>query len=451
MKLPRYPKYKDSGAKWLGAVPEHWEVTRMKWSITTCKNGVWGNEAQQDENDIPCVRVADFDRNTLTVKLNEPTIRNVPKKDRVGRGLRRNDLLLEKSGGGEQQQVGCVVLYDDDAPAVCSNFIARVRLAPKMNASYWRYVHAAAYSVRLNTRAINQTSGIQNLDQTRYFDEQAAFPPPEEQNSITQFLEYEAGKIDSLINEQKRLIELLKEKRQTVISRAVTKGLDSSVTLVDSGVKWLGQVPTHWDIDRLGTLFREIKEEGNDDLPILSVSIHNGVSDRQLDEDEMERKVNRSEDTSKYKKVAPADLVYNMMRAWQGGFGTVLVPGLVSPAYVVARPTKDFSTRFIELLLRTPQAIEEIRCHSYGVTDFRLRLYWDNFKIIRVALPPRPEQEKILSHIEKINDQFDKLIEAATISISTLQERRNALITAAVTGQIDVRNYRPQEAPAVCQ
>jgi type I restriction enzyme S subunit len=251
--------------------------------------------------------------------------------------------------------------------------------------------------------------------------------------------------------EQRLLIELLTEKRQAVISHAVTKGLNPNVPMKDSSVKWLGQVPAHWDVYRLGTLFREIKDAGNDDLPILSVSIHDGVSDKQLDEDEMERKVSRSEDSSKYKKVSPADLVYNMMRAWQGGFGTVLVPGLVSPAYVVARPKKDFSTRFIELLLRTPQAIEEIRCHSYGVTDFRLRLYWDNFKIIRVALPPQPEQDKILAHIEKINDKFDKLIEAAIISISTLQERRSALITAAVTGQIDVRNYRPQEAPAVCQ
>ena len=127
------------------------------------------------------------------------------------------------------------------------------------------------------------------------------------------------------------------------------------------------------------------------------------------------------------------------------------VPGQISPAYVVARPRRDLSSRFIELLLRTPQAIEEIRCHSYGVTDFRLRLYWDNFKIIRVVLPPKDEQEKILAHIDKMDQKFDQLIEASNSSIAKLQERRGALITAAVTGQIDVRNYRPEEAAAVCQ
>ena len=89
--------------------------------------------------------------------------------------------------------------------------------------------------------------------------------------------------------------------------------------------------------------------------------VMNGVSDKELDEKEMDRKVSRSEDRSKYKKVQPGDLVYNMMRAWQGGFGSVTVPGMVSPAYVVARPISDFSTPFVEQLLRTPQAIEQMR------------------------------------------------------------------------------------------
>ena len=134
-----------------------------------------------------------------------------------------------------------------------------------------------------------------------------------------------------------------------------------------------------------------------------------------------------------------------MMRAWQGGFGTVTVPGQISPAYVVARPKSNFSSRFIELLLRTPQAIEEIRCRSYGVADFRLRLYWDNFKNIRVALPPEPEQAEILAHIERLDRKFNDLIEKATLSIEKLKERRSALISAAVTGKIDVRSLATTE------
>jgi type I restriction enzyme S subunit len=144
MSFPRYPKYTQSGVEWLGEVPEHWHVDRIKRSITSCQNGIWGNEAQQDENDIPCVRVADFDRQRLRVELLEPTIRNVTQKERAGRVLNRGDLLLEKSGGGEAQPVGCVVLYDDPSPAVCSNFVARLKVAADMNSSFWRYLHAAA-------------------------------------------------------------------------------------------------------------------------------------------------------------------------------------------------------------------------------------------------------------------------------------------------------------------
>ena len=446
MSFPRYPKYKESGVEWLGQVPEHWEIDRLKRSTAACQNGIWGDEQQQNENDIACVRVADFDRQRLCVQLKDPTVRNVTEKERIGRVLEHGDLLLEKSGGGENQPVGCVVLYADFLPAVCSNFVARVQVPDDMSASFWRYVHAAAYAVRLNARSIKQTSGIQNLDASQYFDEKAAFPPLSEQIAIADFLDQETAKIDGLIAEQERLIELLKEKRQAVISHAVTKGLNPDAQMKDSGIEWLGQVPEHWEVIRLGGLFSETVEPGNNELPILSVSIHHGVSDREMNEEEMDRKVTRSEDRSKYIRVAPGDLVYNMMRAWQGGFGAVNVEGMVSPAYVVARPRKTIQTSFVENLLRTPSAVEEMRRYSKGITDFRLRLYWDEFKNIQIPFPPEPEVLAILRYIDQEITKFDDLKSEAQKAITLLQERRTALISAAVTGQIDVRGIQHQEA-----
>jgi len=265
------------------------------------------------------------------------------------------------------------------------------------------------------------------------------FPPIDEQLEIIRFLERETAKIDALIAEQRRLIELLKEKRQAVISHAVTKGLDPHALMKPSGIEWLGDVPAHWEVTRLAHVFREVLEAGTDELPVLSVSIHLGVSDKELEEDEMERKVTRSEDRSKYKRVVSGDLVYNMMRAWQGGFGTVTVEGMVSPAYVVARPRTLISTVYIEHLLRTPQAVEQMRRHSRGVTDFRLRLYWDEFKNIRIALPPYNEAVEVCEAIASLDTQFSTLSTATEKSIALLQERRTALISAAVTGKIDVR------------
>ena len=201
----------------------------------------------------------------------------------------------------------------------------------------------------------------------------------------------------------------------------------------ESGIEWLGEVPEHWKSVRLGALFREAGDVGSEDLPILSVSIHDGVSDREYSDEEQDRKVTRSEDKTKYKRVQPGDLVYNMMRAWQGGFGSVTVPGMVSPAYVVARPLTEIRTEFIEQLLRTPQAIEELRRHSHGVTDFRLRLYWDEFRSINVALPTAREQSEILDHVRPENAKIEALIAEQQRLIELLKEKRQSIISRAVT------------------
>lgn len=201
----------------------------------------------------------------------------------------------------------------------------------------------------------------------------------------------------------------------------------------DSGVEWLGEVPGHWEVRRVGGLFKEVNEAGNESLPILCVSIHDGVSDRELGEAEMDRKVTRSEDRSKYKRVLPGDLVYNMMRAWQGGFGAVSVEGMVSPAYVVARPTENVSTALVEQLLRTPNAVEEMRRYSRGVTDFRLRLYWEEFKGLSLVLPPPAEQTAIAAFLDRETAKIDALVAEQRRLIELLKEKRQAVISHAVT------------------
>lgn len=268
-------------------------------------------------------------------------------------------------------------------------------------------------------------------------------PPLPEQIQIATFLDRETAKIDALVAEQRELMDLLKEKRQAVISHVVTRGLNADAPMKPSGIEWLGDVPEHWEITRIANIFRDVSEAGLDDLPILSVSIHHGVSDKEMDDEELDRKVTRSEDRSKYKRVAPNDLVYNMMRAWQGGFGTVTIAGMVSPAYVVARPKPSVETTYVEHLLRTPKAIEQMRRFSRGITDFRLRLYWDEFKNLCIALPPDGEAKAICSEIGAMGERFSELTTEAQRAIDLLQERRTALISAAVTGQIDVRGMTP--------
>ena len=444
MKLPEYPRYKDSGFEWLGKVPEHWEVTRLKRIATVMPSNV-DKKAYEHEALVRLCNYTDVYYNDLiTDEMNFMEATASP--EQIARfSLREADTIITKDSETPDDIARSAYVTRDLPGIVCGYHLAIIRPSRKGVGAFLKWVFDARF-----TRSVVEV-GANGL--TRYGLSQhtldnipVACPSREEQTDIARFITNANAQIDSLISRQKRLISLLNEKRQTVITRAVTVGLNTGKRMKPSGIHWLGDVPTHWNVHRIAMLYKEINEPGNDELPFLRVSIHDGVSDRQLGDEELGRKVNRSEDSSKYKRVAPGDLVYNMMRAWQGGFGTVMVPGQISPAYVVARPKSNFSSRFIELLLRTPQAIEEIRCRSYGVADFRLRLYWDNFKNIRVALPPESEQDEILAHIERLERKFNDLIEKATISIATLQERRSALISAAVTGKIDVRSLATSEA-----
>lgn len=460
MSFPRYPAYKDSGVEWLGSVPEHWRVDRLKASITSCRNGIWGDEAQDDENDIPCVRVADFDRQKLHVRLQQPTIRNVTEKERTHRLLKRGDLLLEKSGGGENQPVGCVVLYGDDQPAVCSNFVAKVEMAPGMDSSYWRYVHAAAYAVRLTIGSINQTSGIQNLDQDRYFNERAAFPPEQEQSVIGEFLDRETAKIDALVAEQEQLITLLKEKRQAVISHAVTKGLDPSVPMKDSGVEWLGEVPAHWQVCTLRRLIRRIEQGWSPECEAQPADENCwGVLKAGC--------VNRGVFNPEENKTLPESLA--PLTEFEVQAGDILMsrasgsPELVGSTALVSqtRPRLMLSDKIFRIHLESGQdrgffvrsmnakhMREQIEQALSGGNGLANNLPQSVLLSFACAAPPEAEQLAIHQFLDETTAQIDRLTSEAVLSIELLRERRSALISAAVTGQIDVRGLAPAQEQA---
>lgn len=161
-----------------------------------------------------------------------------------------------------------------------------------------------------------------------------------------------------------------------------------------------------WKDYTLGELYTERNERGNDSLQILSVSIHSGISDGQLDEDELGKTVRRSEDKTTYKHVYPGDLIFNMMRAWQGAIGTTKSEGMISPAYISAIPSADVYPMFMNYLLRRKEAIGQINNLSYGVTDFRKRLYWDSFIKVKCMLPSVEEQKAIAAIFQGLDDQI---------------------------------------------
>ncbi|KAI5915591.1 restriction endonuclease subunit S [Thauera sp. 2A1] len=182
--LDTQAKMKSSGINWLPMIPSGWQTHRLRRTTSKETNGFWGDEPIGDENDISCIRVADFDRLRRRVKDVDKTQRSVPTSKRGARLLRRGDLLLEKSGGGEQTPVGCVVLYDEDGIAITSNFIAKLSPLTNYDSRFLCYLHQALYDLGITMLSVKQTTGIQNLDAFWYLNELAPFPPSAEQVEI---------------------------------------------------------------------------------------------------------------------------------------------------------------------------------------------------------------------------------------------------------------------------
>lgn len=205
----------------------------------------------------------------------------------------------------------------------------------------------------------------------------------------------------------------------------------------DSGIDWIGYVPSHWNVNRNASLFIETKRPGHAGLPVLSVSIHKGVSNEELSEVENIRSAIKIEDRTSYKEVCAGDITYNMMRAWQGGIGAVPVRGMVSPAYVVAKPIGEIDADFFELLYRTPTFIQQMDRFSKGITDFRKRLYWDEFRALLTLVPPLHEQKQIVRNLRRTVSKIDQAIRIKEEQIELLKERKQILIQTAVTKGID--------------
>jgi len=444
-----YEKYKDSGVEYLGPVPENWRVFQIKRSVEGCVNGTWGSEPLGSEQDTIVVRVADFDRNKLSIKNEGYTRRFIEEKDKPRRSLQAGDLLLEKSGGGEQTLVGQVVLFDKDFEAVTSNFVAKMTPLKGFSSRYLNYVFARFYSEKINYCSIKQNTGIQNLDSSQYLSEGFSFPSETEQETIANFLDHETAKIDTLIDKQQQLIKLLKEKRQAVLSHAVTKGLNPDAPMKDSGVEWLGEVPEHWDISKFGYVSLVVR--GGSPRPAGDPTLFNGdyspwVTVAEITKDD-EIYLTETE-TFLTKKGSDQCRVFSSGTLLISNSGATLgVPKILSidanandgvVGFELLSLNHEFAYFYLSTL--TDDLRERIKQGS-GQPN----LNTDIVKDIIVPIPPKNEIVEIVASIHKTRDIFKKLSGKAEKGIELLHERRTALISAAVTGKIDVRNWKPAQ------
>jgi type I restriction enzyme S subunit len=198
----------------------------------------------------------------------------------------------------------------------------------------------------------------------------------------------------------------------------------------DSGLPWLGAIPAHWDVRRNGRLFAQRNETGFEDLPILEVSLNTGVRIRDLDNAKRKQMMS---DRAKYKRAVKGDIAYNMMRLWQGAVGPAPVDGLVSPAYVVARPFEEVDSRYYAYLFRTDAYMNEVNKYSRGIVTDRNRLYWDEFKQMPSSFPPTGEQRAIATFLDHHSQAGRRFIRNRRRLIEFLNEQKQAIIDRTIT------------------
>lgn len=406
MSFPAYENYKESGIEWLGQVPSSWQVALAKRFLT--------------------VKSGDMISASEEVEIGHPIIGGNGLRGYTDKTNSRGDTLVIGRVGA---LCGCVHHITEDFWA--SEHAYRVVEKCPLDK---RFLFHLLTSINLNRFAIKTAQPLLNTDIVEM--QWLAMPPLGEQRAIAAFLDRETAKIDALVEAQERLIALLKEKRQAVISHAVTKGLDPSAPMKDSGVEWLGQVPAHWEVKPARHVFVERDERSpSGEETLLTVSHLTGVTPRS------EKSVNmfEAETTEGYKQCYAGDLVINTLWAWMGAMGIARQAGIVSPAYNVYTPRANYEAAYVNAVVRMPAFAREAERFSKGVWSSRLRLYPAEFFQIALPIPPVDEQVAIAKSLERYSVEYGALAGEAEAAITLLQERRAALISAAVTGKIDVR------------
>ena len=260
------------------------------------------------------------------------------------------------------------------------------------------------------------------------------YPPIDEQKLISRYLDKKTNQIDSLVEKIHKKIELLKEQRTSLINHYVTKGLDPNVEMKDSGIEWIGEIPKDWDVQRISTLYSQTSVRGFSEEQNLSVFRDHGVVRR----DDYENKNVLSDDLSNYKLVNQGDLVLNKMKTWMGSLGVSEYRGIVSPAYYVLRPNFEFFSGYLHHLLRSKIYIDQYASVSKGVRPGQWDLSYDEFKSLKVILPPIDEQKETYNRLTKELQFNSQLSNLESKKIEFLKEYRQSLISSIVTGQIRV-------------
>lgn len=417
--LKPYPVMKDSGAPWLGEVPEHWEVSRLKGHLVRNDSGVWGDEA---------------DNGTVVLRSTEQTVDggwriSNPARIRLSDARREaallvpGDLVVTKSSGSEAHIGKTSLVSRTEAALECcfSNFMQRLRPDQSTDATFlWRCLNSSVGREQLVFQSTT-TTGLGNLNATILGNCRLVFPPLPEQAAIVHFLDHADRRIRRAIRAKQKLIALLDEQKQALIYRAVTRGLDQNVRLKPSGVDWLGEIPERWEVKRLKTMCSMKSGDGitaETIEPAGTYPVYGGNGIRGYSEDFTH--------SGKYVLIGRQGALCGNVHIATGEFWA-------SEHAVVASPDAPHDLEWFAALLAS------MNLNQYSVAAAQPGLAVERILNLRVPVPPPGEQRDISARLSQENATLDVAVRVADQAVHLLQEYRTRLIADVVTGKLDVR------------
>jgi type I restriction enzyme S subunit len=443
-----YPAYKDSGVEWLGEIPLGWKPFWLGRLGSFSASGI-DKKTVEGEAHVSMVNYTDVYSNTSRTldRAREYMRTTCPGQKAIEHSLRCGDILFTPSSETEEEVGFSAVVTEDMPGTVYSYHLIRFRPGAHadLNTAFSKYFCNNTVVLSQFSAACKGTTR-QILTREDFKRIGVVLPPLPEQRAIAAFLDRETARIDALVAKKERLIELLQEKRTALITRAVTKGLDPTVPMKDSGVEWLGEIPAHWEVKRLWHLTPARRRimygivlpgpNVDDGVPIVKGG---DVSPGRLRLSSLNRTTREIEASYVRSRLQGGDLVY----AIRGSIGEVaMVPAELTGANLTqdaARVAYTPATHGPWLLyaLKSRAVFAQLEAGALGATIRGINIR--DLKRASLAVPPAVEQQAIAKCLDHETARFDALIAKVRDAIDRLEELRTALISAAVTGKIDVR------------
>lgn len=423
--MKTYPMYTATPLPWLPQLPVHWELLRNKNIFQETK------EIVGDKADL--YPLLSLTTKGIILRDTASGKGKFPKDFNTYKIVRQGDMAFCLFDIDETPRT--VGLSDYDGMLTGAYTIFHVK---NVNSRYVYYYYLSLDNVKA-LRSLY--SGLRKTINTGTFlGTKLPVPPREEQDQIVRFLDWKVSGINRLINIKRKEIKDLESMKQATVSSAVTRGLNPNAPMKFSGVKWLGNIPVHWETIKLRQLLHPVSVKNHPDLPLLSVVREQGVIVRDVtDKDANHNYI--PDDLSGYKVVKKGQFAMNKMKAWQGSYGISPYTGIVSPAYFIFDVSFD-NLEYFHYAIRSKVYVNFFAQASDGIRVGQWDLQMDKMKEIPFIVPSADEQIAIITYIKKTLPKYSKVIEKLKAEINALEEYKAKLISDVVTGKIDVRDVK---------